>query len=823
MPRPSSRPARALLGAGALACAAAAYLLAPLHAPRGAAARAAVVLCDVSPSVTRTRPRWRAWLAEELAREAAQAGELGAQLVVLAYGRERRFLEAPRGAREARAWAAELASLDADGAARELDAQASDVWGALEALEAHLGERALARLTWLSPGDFTGREPGARLSALVARAARFERRDPPPEELPDLALVALELPRAPAVGAPLVARLWLAGRGGGGARLDVRLESAASSPAWSQRLQAADFGAEPVPLEVALGPAPAGVSHLELALVADGSDAVPENDRLRGTLRAGDDIAVALAAGDTHAQLARELAAELARVGGLAPRVLDAESLALAPAEFDVLVQVVPDLARLDASVLEAFLARGGGWLVCLGDEVLAREALASPAARLAPLDLTPQGGEARDVLLLVDRSGSMAAPANDGRRSALDEARAAALRLAQLSPDDERVFLRTFAAELDPAIEIARGAGDVLAPLVPQGGTDIAGALEALARERADEGRAALVLLVSDGRDQTLDRAALDALRERLRGARCALEVLAVGAEPDLAFLGALAGEPRRLRVVAHEDDLGAALARAASAARERREGPYAIAPAEPPAELARAALGAAVGGAFEPLLRYQAARARPLAVRALVAGAAREDLLALSRVGRGAAAALATLPRAADAAWLAELVRWLAAGRAPGTPRLVRHGSRLELHDVPADWPVSVRVASADGSGSQALLLPPAETVVDPRDRRVGTWAHEPPPAGLYRLSGPDPDDPPLALLAAEGEPAPEFAHPPARVRLSPAEEGASGAVLPPARAGHPLGRPLLMASLALLAVGGLLLGRAGRDSPVRPASDR
>jgi hypothetical protein len=808
---------------GALACAAAAYLLAPLHAPRGAAARAALVLCDVSPSVTRTRPQWRAWLAAELSREAARAVELGAELVVLTYGRERRFLEAPRGAREAGAWAAALASLDADGATRALDAQASDVWAALEALEARLGERAPARLAWLSPGDFTGRDPGARLASLAARAAQFEHFSPPPAELADLALVELELPRAPAVGAPLVARLWLAGRGGGAARLDVRLESAAGSPAWSQRLQAADFGAEPVPLEVSLGPAPAGVSHLELALVADGSDAVPENDRLRGTLRAGDDIALALAAGDAHAQLARELAAELARVGGLAPRVLDAESLALAPAEFDVLVQVAPDLARLDASVLEAFLARGGGWLVCLGDEVLAREALASPAARLAPLDLTPHGGEARDVLLLVDRSGSMAAPANDGRRSALDEARAAALRLAQLSPDDERVFLRTFAAELGPAIEIARGAGDVLAPLLPQGGTDIAGALEALARERAGEGRAALVLLVSDGRDQVHDPAALDALRERLRAARCTLEVLAVGAEPDLAFLGALAGEGRRVCVVAREDDLGAALARVASAARERREGPYAVALAEPLAEQARAALGAAAAGGFTPLLSYQAARARPGAARALVAGAAREDLLALARSGRGAAAALATLPRAADAAWLAELARWLAAGRAPAQPRLVRRGARLELHDVPADWPVSVRAARADGRGPQALLLPPAETVVDPRDRRVGTWPQEAPPDGLFRLSGPDPADPPLALLAAEGAAAPEFAHPPARVRLPPDGEAKADVALPPARAGHPLGRPVLMASLALLTLGGLLLGRSAEDSPVAPASDR
>lgn len=158
--------ARALLGAGALACGLAAALLAPWHAPRTAHGRAvAVALCDVSPSVARTRPHWRDWLAGELAREAARAEAAGAELVALAYGRERRFLEVPRGAREAAAWGETLSSLDVDGAARAADAEASDLCAALEALEARVSSRALAHLTWLSSGDFTGRDPASAWGA----------------------------------------------------------------------------------------------------------------------------------------------------------------------------------------------------------------------------------------------------------------------------------------------------------------------------------------------------------------------------------------------------------------------------------------------------------------------------------------------------------------------------------------------------------------------------------------------------------------------------------------------------------------------------------
>lgn len=823
MPRASRSAALALLGTGALACAVAALLLAPLHAPRGADARAAVVLCDVSPSVTRTLPRWRTWLAAELALEATRARELDAELVVLAYGRERRYLVPQGDARAALAWAAALAQVDAEGLAHPDDAEASDLASALEALESRLGERALARLAWVSPGDFTGRDPSARLAGLAARAGEFEHRRTPPDELPDLALIELELPRAPAVGAPLAARLWVAGRGGTGADLDVRLVTAAGSLAWSLRLEASAFLAQPAPLELALGPTPAGVTQIELSLVADGADAVPENDRLRATLRAGDEVSVAILAAGEQATLARELSAELALVRGIAPRVVASDALVGALSVDDVLLHLAPDLAALPAPALEAYLARGGGWLACLGDEVLARQALESPAARLLPLDLSPEGGLARDVLLLVDRSGSMAAPAADGGRSALDEARAAALRLLELAPHDERVFLRTFAAELGPQSEVVRGAVEPLAPLLPQGGTDIPGALEALSRERESAGRAALVLLVSDGRDQARDEAALDALRARLRGVRCALEVLAVGDEPDLEFLSSLAGEPGSLRVAATAEDLGSALARAAGAARERRAGPYEVLGVQPRGELARAALGDAAGEAIAPLWGYQAARTRPGAERALVAGAAREDLLALARAGRGAVAALAALPRPADAPWLAELMRWLAAGRSSEVPRLLRRGGRLELHDVPAAWPVSVRATRADGGGGEAWLLPPPETVVDPRDRRVGTWSGEPPPDGLFALAGGEPPASALALLAAEGPPAPEFASPPAWVQLPQEGLRPTGTAAPQARSSHPLGRPILVSALVLVALGGLLLGRAGPGSPVGAGSDR
>ncbi len=217
-------------------------------------------------------------------------------------------------------------------------------------------------------------------------------------------------------------------------------------------------------------------------------------------------------------------------------------------AGLDVLATLDSAFDRDSAPAVDAFVAAGGGWIDFAGANCASSERPTSSA--LAP---ARDDGRPREIVVLVDASGSMAgAPAQ--------AARAALVRLVERAPVADGLSTVWFGsdaraidlgrpgqrADVERRRELSRSAWNTPEP---RGPTRIWRALDDFERE-IDASRRTLAILVSDGRDP--DRADLaaraGALRARLEGRSAELAVVAVGSDPDLELLAALAGGAARI-----------------------------------------------------------------------------------------------------------------------------------------------------------------------------------------------------------------------------------------------------------------------------------
>jgi hypothetical protein len=834
------------------------------------------LLVDLSASVTRCRPAHSAWLREALLEATREARAAREEVLVVAYAADVDAIYGPGPAsgcedlllgRGGALWHARA------GAAGDL---ASDLCAALDLARSELCAegRAGGELEIFGDGAASDGEPRERLAALAEAGVSVRRMALPPSTEEDLALVALVGPEELESGAPLALAV------------DLDLAPAADEPARARQIElaldlvhATRTLHETRTLELPADAAPAddGRIHwsarVDLGVVEDGlwdiearvrtsdasgraGDPIPENDRASTAVRVGGSLVAALV---RSAESASELGDWLLRE----PRIPGVEIVLAEPAELaarlsdvDLLISVDVAPADLPGALLGSFVRRGGGWLALDGWRAVASGGLVSDlvpgaAAELLPLLADPEDAGDRDVILVVDGSGSM-----DGEP--FDRVREAVHELVLAAAPRDRVELRFFTSSLGPiAFESPRGSAPVeraaaakalLATRVPGGATDVLRALEELAASRHGAQARALVLLLTDGHTDlsTVERAR--AARQELSAENAMLRVIAIGENADETFLATLLLDGEDLVRSRDLADLGPLLAREVNAGRVRSDAGLAaelVAPTQSSSPPARE-LAAAWREAFArplPIGAYERARTAPLAEKLWVSRDG-EPVLAIQRVGRGLVAACTGSPTNGWTPFLARSPEILApllavlgreirepASRALG---IELDGDELVLENVPADWPALVHASlrarpmspATPGTtlelGELALTVPACAPGRNPLALRGG-----PLPAGVEKVPAGTPLEVELAVPGSEREVlglraplASELRRPSSSPLLEDLPPPAPRASRYRGSAAHPLAAPFLGLGLGLLFVSSLALrrGNQGRGGSSR-----
>ena len=279
----------------------------------------------------------------------------------------------------------------------------------------------------------------------------------------------------------------------------------------------------------------------------EGGDAFPENDRGSASWQSRDPLRVLVVAGSGLLEDAAGIAGLFV---GRAFEGIEFVPLELADLEQSLGAARAPDVVMtfgtgalpLPQAELASFVEDGGGYVHWAGWSRLVADA--GPVSRLLVLepDVEPRR-EPRDIVFLVDGSGSMKGPRWIRAKAALG-------RLLPSVPPRDRFELRfftqvlgsprlTYAAdpEADPGRTEARRR-EALRSLrdieVPGGSTDIAGSVAQLASRLEEEGaglepRSSLVVLLTDG-VPTLTGEDPGRVRARLTEAGHELVVIQVG-----------------------------------------------------------------------------------------------------------------------------------------------------------------------------------------------------------------------------------------------------------------------------------------------------
>lgn len=846
------------------------------------------LLVDASGSVRRARPGWAGWIRAELAAEAANADESQERVCVIAFARDVALSLGPAEPEDL------LAALRGTGGA-PLDPLAgagaddgTDLAGALDLAAGLFPTESPRPGTLVVFGDatFTGRDPAPRLLELERAGVQFRVAPPPPPELTDLSLVELDLPSELEEGAPMVALVRVGVEPRSAAARAVRIHAEVEDEDGVRELdRRAEVppGAGSISLALPLGAARFGRNEVQVrVLCADPEsdpDPVPENDERGELVHVEGELVVLVAAEPSAIDAARSWLAPGGRslITGIQFRFTDPERLPRLLDRVDALVTF--DLAPEDlpGALLERFIERGGGWLATSGSRLLARWVPGEERTgvrRLLPLEPAPPDGGRREVLLLVDGSGSM-----DG--APFEMVRSAALDLVDAALPTDRVVLRFFnvglrephevkpwtdgaAQDREAAVAAARALVDLT---VPSGDTWILSSLEELARSRAGAREEALVLLLTDGLDRgdPTDRdERIDTLLRDLAAAKTRLVPVAIGADADMAFLDRLAGPGASALRPGDREELARFFQRTVEGARCREGADLALL-REPaaPGSLAERLAGDAgeVVGHVERFVKNRVPRGAS-GVEVLWRGDDGEPVLAIGRAGLGRTALFGSLPASGwapafagrrglgEPARFAPLLRYLARGPARRTegPSLeldLEESPRFVLRGLDPAWPPAVDLEvllGGDAVGPAAftieLVPPPADPALDPIRTRVGSA-----PLGklraldreglvLLRVRGPEGEAGPAdaAILepfeagppqefdpTARGRIAGDLEHPPGPVG---SEEGAGRGVAGFRRAASPLAPWWLVGAALSLFLGYVRLpGRWRRMGFVTP----
>jgi len=658
-----AQPSRTALFVAALLAAFGGVLAWPR--PTGGAVPHAVCLVDVSASVRRTRPDWSAWVGERLEAFARTADARGARtwVVAVADGERQLVARGPADALLERLTAGAPLDPVPNALAEGLG---SDLASALVAVEPWLSDGRGGRLVWLGDGR-VGDDPAAAaevLERLARRGVAVELVEPPPPTRVDARVERLEAPRQVESGAPIEVRVELALAGSRARATDARLVVELVDPtdgAVASAVDASAAFADGRPERLALDlPAPDDGLWIVRATVRTPNDASAENDALERTLRVGGARTGLIVARERDLAAARDLEQRLdeAGIAGFAWIAAEVGELARFTDAADLVVALEIPPPDLPVEVLEPYLVAGGGLLTLGGpSQHVARDR--GPGVDLLPLVCTPPSVEPRDVVLLLDGSGSM-------QGEPFAAVRSAARDLLLSTPPGDGLSVTVFTEglhtsaltvraddEYDPRT-IERAERQLARLEAPGGETSIVRSLEQWLRERrasvdADEPpRRAVVVLLTDGRedqDTPNTAARVERLREGFAAANCTLYSVAIGNGVDRAFLAALVPADER-RLEPAESELRRAVADAASSDR-LLPGPFAV---------ASTVYGTELGLPQHPDRWARASRAvaRPGASVLMVEVDGR-PLVALWSVGAGRVATCAGAP-----AWIGDLARY-------------------------------------------------------------------------------------------------------------------------------------------------------------------
>ncbi len=813
------RPARLAAPIGAALVLSGAWLLVPRERGSAATARPPVRVClvDVSASAVARRGGWRAFVEKKLAEERELARRAGEDEETVLYGSEVRRTAGRVGA-----------------VALERETRLAGAVEVARGLALDPSRRG-ARIVVIGDRTYTGEDPAPRIRELLGRGVPFEWIDLPPPDRAEVTFGPLVLPARLEVGAPIAveADAFYAPGSRRRATLSTTLVHESADGRDERRVEiAVPPGLAPDAdgylrwrVRLSAGAAAAGTNRVRLlGGRAAGAD-VDGEDAGEGVVRCEGRLAVADVASDDPADGGPPSRKKLDLRGeeGLDVQAISSRELPARLSALDAIVTRAPGV--LPVPILRSFVERGGGWLRIGSASIGGGEAGEIDLQPLRPAD---EDRDPRDVVVLVDRSGSMAgAPFESVRR--------AVLRLVEVAPAKDAVELQFFGERLsDPVVLktsrdarerdrlLREAANRFFAEAGPGGSTAIARSLEALAESRARATREAIVFLLTDGKDTVDADAAPRCARvlQKLLATRTRLVVLAAGEDPDRALLGTLVAPDETLRAVG---DLAASSSTLAGIfereiAKDRfREGdalrvlPAAAADGSLAADVLRAT--PSDPASWPTLPRYERAKLAPGAEAVWVSDRG-EPLLAIRRVGRGIVAATAF---DADAAWSRLLLPLLRA-LARGTKDV---GARARLEDgclvvdglpegSPAELEARVFAASEDAPTLVVALSPPLEGA-DPARTRTS-------PARAQDLAGADRVEvrakgaidgawPPLELPLA-APPSPEFALP--RPRVDDALAAESAQPTPRRESAGPRSHPaapwVLVSGMLLLTVSGL-----------------
>lgn len=603
----------ALLGVAALA---AWFLFTPPEVTEPGFDRRAVtaILVDTSASVTRARPSWRRWAVREAGEVMRGAGGRGDEVALVTFDSAAQRRAGPMEAaacldllrRKSKEW---LLPSEVD--------TATDLAGAAQIAAALLGEpgRAPGRIVVLGDGVPTGADPSADLLRDPAWTLRIE--EPPPQARVDLGVVRAICPRRvdPGAAVPIELDLVLVGpsipsgsalvvdwslqitgtdsvtRGRqldgigpsdsaedrflwNGTELNGSVEVPVPETAWASTGQGSG-SRRSFRVRFKVPGQKLGTASLRATVRLDGvvADPFPENDVATAQWRIGDPVRVLVCAPPSSLKAAVSFFNGTAFDGiefiGAAPEEL---GLALASVLAERPDAVVPDavvtvelpLASLPADALTEFVeTRGGGWLHSAGWPLTRADG--GKLAQLAALEPDVEPKPPRDIVFLVDGSGSMEGERWMSMRTAL---RALVPRVPATDTLSLRFFTNTIGPEelrLEPlpvgaggelsAAEQASRASQIARLLrlqVPGGATNIVQSLWDLARARDARGHVdqpgpdgqpvhdGLMILISDGETQSL-AGRRKTTRDRIAKGRDDLVVIHVGGERGVKFLEGL------------------------------------------------------------------------------------------------------------------------------------------------------------------------------------------------------------------------------------------------------------------------------------------
>ncbi|MCB9906679.1 MAG: VWA domain-containing protein [Planctomycetes bacterium] len=798
--------------------------------------RLRIVVLDLSASVSRLRRNLAASYWNLALEEAQNARQLGESLCFLRLDDRVEVLLPPTPA-------AELPEEPLPDAVARLAARAdapletdwAGLFSQVESLCAP-GQSLVVRL--VSDGEAPGEDDWNPLWRLAAMGVPVEYLEPPAPNAPDAAICELLGPEEVPPGIPSQLRVTLAWRGpsdepslqaglrvrwtASDGEVHERLWPVALGPVlaagrWSERTETLD-----------LPGLPAGAYDVGVTIEVPG-DRCPENDASRWAHRVGGGSLVLWVGAPAFATAGRSQLAEW-RAQGVTVRPCSIEELDRWLPQADVLWTLGVAASELPGPQVEAFVRGGGAWWVQGQRDLL--PGWGGPAdhagtllSDLYPCDVNYGSGDPRDVVLLVDGSGSM-------QGGAWLQVQKATEVLMQRLPVEDGFALHLFTRDLLPAsLEFAgaseggatqrtlrqRAQRDLLRARVPGGPTDILRSLLAFAASRNSD-RPCIAVLITDGWESDAKPRDPASVRAELGARSIDLRIVATGANPNLDFLNrlllpgeacALAGEMEELEALLEVTVLGDVV---------RRGSDLSVVPVAPePGENLGLDTVAPPAGARVP--EYLRTRIRP-GGKVLWASNYAEPILALREAGLGW-----VLQSPTD--WVGSL--WQGGAKLAGDlllalatrareakterPALRRVGAGVQIQGAGTD-PWRLRVRGTGGTwqplATRELDGPP---ILDPRSQR---WVVGDPGPGTVeiQLEYPNSNRPPVPLVWPGGLPAELL---PGATRWPEPPPAPQTAPPPPGGRNHPLAPWFLGIGWVCLLVLVWIRGQGGKESTV------